>query len=209
MNGDLNSDNEADDSLDLATAQRLRRLSGLTMDVSRLQSAIERDIPRPSVSALPGRLLLFRRPVLALAASLVLLASMAGLLVITALPAPVLASPQVLTQLYQHTASEAVMTSPTGEVMPCCIQKVEGKKVTCVSLTIAGKRVMLATSDASHFRAPESAGRKTVNGTEYRYQSQGPLNMVMAIKNDSWLCLMGEAPIDAMIAQLDQMPTHP
>jgi hypothetical protein len=37
------------------------------------------------------------------------------------------------------------------------------------------------------------------NGTTYRAQSVGRINMVMTERNGRWLCLMGEVPADRLV----------
>jgi hypothetical protein len=198
----MNIQAEDHDEQDLAVARRLRRLSTMPVDLSGLEAIIGRDIPRP-VSVTRRRLTL--RPVLAMAASLVVLVSLAGA-VLLSMPRPVVASTEMLSDLYAHNRTAMVDPQPEMTPMPCCVRQVEGRNVTCVAVMVGGKRVMMAVGDGKHFSVPDSAGRKSVNGVEYRYQSAGGVNMVMAVKDGAWVCLMGEASIDELVEQLARTP---
>lgn len=205
-------DNDSAENLELATAQRLRRLSTMPVDIKSLESRIKSIIPPPAAAGATqrARLLIGPRRWLAVAASLAMLLTI-GTVVVTTWPRPVLASPQVLEAIYEHGAAMPAgmsMDNPGMSTMDCCVQKVEGKAVTCVSITVGGKRVSMAVGDAKHFKVPDEAGRRVVAGIEYRFQSSAKINMVMAVKDGAWLCLMGEPPIDDLIAQLAAMPAR-
>ncbi len=194
------SSNESDSDLDLATARRLRRLAEIPVDLSTLESRIGAAIPKPAATV-NRRVSL--RPLLAVAASIGLLV-LISLAVILSVSKPVLASTEMLGNLYAHNDAMVVSTSADNP-MPCCVRQVEGRNVTCVTLDVSGKRVMMTVGDGKHFKVPDSAGRKVVGQIEYRYQSSGSINMVMTVRDGAWICLMGEQSIDALIARLAEM----
>lgn len=197
----MKSSHEPDSDLELATARRLRRLAEMPVDLAALEASISRAVPRPAKVVAWTRV--FTRPILAAAASLTLLASLAGTILLFS-QSPVEASAQLLTDLYTHTDAMLV-DAPTDNPMPCCVRQVDGRNVTCVSLDVAGKRVMMTVGDGRHFRVPESAGRKSVGGVEYRFQSSGKINMVMAVRDGAWICLMGEPSVDELILRFSTM----
>jgi hypothetical protein len=194
------SSNEPDNDLDLAAARRLRRLADAPVDLASLESCIGAAIPRPGEM---NRRKLFPRPYLAAAASVGVIVLVTAAVMLSA-PRPVVASTEMLTDLYAHT--DAMMVDPaTASQMPCCVRKVEGRNVTCVSLDVAGKRVMMTVGEGKHFKVPDSAGRKVVGGVEYRFQSSGSINMVMTVRDGAWICLMGEPSVDELISRLEAM----
>lgn len=199
----MTSSHESESDLDLATARRLRRLAEMPMDLTSLESRVAAQIPRPGVAA---RRRVFQRPLLAAAASIGVLV-LVGAAVVFATSRPVLASTEMLGELYAH--SDAMMVDgPTDNPMPCCVRQVEGRNVTCVALDVSGKRVMMTVGDGKHFKVPDSAGRKVVGNVEYRFQSSGSINMVMAVRDGAWICLMGEPTVEDLIARLAAMD-HP
>lgn len=209
--------NDSADNLGLATAQRLRRLSIMPVDLQSLERKIKAAIPPSAAAGVASRtrLMIGPRRWLAVAASMAMLLTV-GVVVVATLPRPVLASPQLLESIYEHGNAISSGTTPGDAInqpdmgtIACCVQMVEGKAITCVTLTVAGKRVSMAVGDAQHFKVPYEAGRRTVGGVEYRFQSSGKVNMVIAVKDGAWLCLMGEPTVDDLISQLAAMPSHP
>jgi hypothetical protein len=210
------TNNDSANNLELATAQRLRRLSTMPVDLQPLERQIKSAIPPPATAGLAQgtRLMIGPSRWLAVAASVAMLLTV-GAVVVATWPRPVLASPQVLESIYEHNTamssginSGTTMNQPDMGTMACCVQKVEGRAVTCFTLTISGKRVSMAVGDAKHFKVPQEAGQRTVGGIEYRFQSSGKVNMVMAVKDGAWLCLMGEPTVNDLIAHLATMPVR-
>lgn len=192
-------DIEPESPLDRAVSARLRKLAAMPVDSRSLEAAIERAIPRPR----RGRpVSLYLRPIHALAASLVL-----GILIFGAVigltPRPVLASPQVLETIYHDGAM--AMTEGSAP-MDCCIQRVKGKTVTCMTLDSNGVRVSMAVADAKDFKVPSEAKRKDVNGVTYYVQSSPKINMVMTVKGETWMCLMGPVPENDLFKLMVKTP---
>lgn len=196
----MTSSHEPESDLDLAAARRLRRLAEMPIDLTDLESRLGAIIPRPAEAA---RRRLFLRPLLAVAASVGILLIVAAAVVLST-SRPVLASTEMLGELYAH--NDAMMVDkPTGNPMPCCVRQVEGRNVTCVAVDVSGRRVMMTVGDGKHFKVPDSAGRKVVGDVEYRFQSSGSINMVMMVRDGAWICLMGEPTVDDLIARLAAM----
>jgi hypothetical protein len=209
-NDDRADDPSGADNLDLATAQRLRRLSTAPVDMSALESRIRAAIPPPAAASAGrrSRIAIAPRRWMAVAASLAIVVTI-GVVALLAWPRPVLASPQVLESIYERGAEMRASMSadqPGMGDMACCVQKVEGNAVTCVTINVVGRPVSMVIGDAKHFKVPDEAGRRTVAGVEYRFQSSAKINMVMAVKDGVWVCLMGEPSVDELISQLAKTP---
>lgn len=203
---------DADRERDAATAARLRRLSTIPVDLSAVEARIARDIPRPTRQAAAKRWKIGFRPLHAIAASLAVgLITVA--LVVGSSARPVLASPQVLESLYHESAASGSHTEaeadPGATVMACCIQRVGGKPVTCVAVRTEGSRVSIMVAEAKHFRVPPEARRREHETGPYYFQSSSNLNMVMAVRGDTWVCVMGPAPEAELVKLLAKAPAAP
>ncbi len=190
-------------ALDAATAARLRRLSNMPVDISRLEASIAREIPKSAMQRRNPWRISFR-PLHAVAASVVVGVLAIGL-VINASARPVVASAQVLEGLY-HQASMAE-AGTDHSVMACCIQKVKGKPVTCVALDSDGSRVSMMIAEAKDFRVPAEAQKRDAASGPYYFQATPKLNMVMAVRGDTWVCLMGPVPEGELVKILSKAPS--
>lgn len=196
--------------LDSATTTRLRKLSTMPVELAGLQARIERDIPRPAIRR---RLAVGWRGASAIAASVAVMV-LVGSLVVTTASRPALASPEALADVFRSSGDAMDMrdTGTAGKdgmpTMACCIRKVGQQPLTCMTLDLKGKRVSMAVADAKRIAAPKEALTKTVNGVEYRYQSSKTVNMVMAVKNGAFVCMMGEVDVDDLIQLLARTPVR-
>jgi hypothetical protein len=207
-----------DSELDDAVTQRLAKLRAMPVDTSRLDSALRARIPRPQ------KIRLMRlRPVQAVAASFVLVTALTAALFIATSSGPALAEATQMAQVHQDIVSgrlpimrvssieqanrmlavespgaPSLPQLPQEHVMACCMKSVHNKKMACVLLKQDGTPITLAVAKASEMKLPP-APQIVRNGTSYRAQSVGRINMVMTERNGRWLCLMGEVPADRLV----------
>jgi hypothetical protein len=217
------------EQLDQAISDRLGRLRSLPVDTSRLERALQADIPWPrreASAAQGGRRLLslgwWFQPLRAVAASFVLLAIVAAILVASS-GGPAVASPSQMAQMHddlvtgrtpvmqvdsieaanrmlsgQWPNGPTVPNAPQGHVMACCMKSVKDKKVACVLLKSEGEPITLTVANATDMRLPNSP---TVvrNGVTYHVQAVEKLNMVMAERHGRWVCLIARLPAERLI----------
>jgi hypothetical protein len=214
------SQEQSRERLDRATADRLARLRTIPMDLTRLQAAIEREIPRPQRSA--RGMTLWLRPMRAAAASFVVLAIVVAAL-LSSSGGPALASPAQMARMHEELVSgdSAVMRVdsiesanralaaqwpqspgipglPREHVMACCMKSVKNKKVACVLLKNDGEPVTMTVANAADMRAPAFPSI-TRAGVSYHAQAFGSLNMVMTERNQRWVCLIGKVPAERLM----------
>ena len=209
----MNPDNlqEHEDPIDQAVSARLAKLRTMPVDTARLEAAIARQIPRPK----RARLLLLR-PIRAVAASFLLLATIVAAIVLSTSSGPVDASAAQMAQVHQDIISgrtpvmlvdsieaanrmlaerspgaPSLPQVPAEHVMACCMKSVHNKKMACVLLKDQNQKVTLAVANASDMNLP-AAPAQMHNGVSYRVQSVNGLSMVMTQRNGRWLCLMGQ-----------------
>jgi hypothetical protein len=93
---------------------------------------------------------------------------------------------------------------PQEHVMACCMRSVKDKKLACVLMNHDGVPVSMVVARRSDMRPAES---ETVerNGVRFHVQSRGDVRMVMALKGDRWVCLIGELPADSLMKLMDQL----
>lgn len=210
------------DRADDAIAKRLARLRQRPLHMRGLQrrarqAIAERAERRP--------LMPFRRwigPLNAMAASL-LLAGIVVAVVLMMRGSAVLASPVELSRIHQANisgeASAGVAASfesaeqylarqweqcprlpdtPFISVTSCHVHRLAGKRIACVAGIVDGRPVTLAAAHATDMRLPR-APSVSRNGVEYRVQSSGGVNIVIAHRDGLWLCLMGELPVERLV----------
>ncbi len=98
---DQQNGNPESERLDRAVADRLARLGTMPVDTSRLAKRIEAQIPPPGIGRLSFRLVLWMRPLRAVAASLLILGLIAGI-IISSSSGPAMASTQDLLRVHQE-----------------------------------------------------------------------------------------------------------
>ena len=211
--------------LDQAISARLGRLRTLPVDTSRLDKLLRAKLPEPH----PHRKFFRFRPIPAIAASVVLLGSLVGAILLTASSGRALASSEQMAQMHedivagrvpimqvdsitaanhmlanQSPGSPSLPSMPQSHVMACCMKSVHDKKVACVLLKDSGAAVTLSVANASDMELP-AAPVVTRNGLNYRVQSVKKLSMVMTEKNGKWLCLISELPAERLMNMAAQV----
>src|SRR4051794_10144065 len=182
------STNLLHDRVDQAISHRLSRLSATPVDTTRLARAIGRQIPRPTARWF------HIKPLRAVAASLLILGTIAALVVLTTWSRPALASTQQLLEVHESV----ICSMDAGNQTPgCCLREVSHRPVACTAMTIDGAAVSLAVADATRLRMPQ-ADTIERNGHVFRVHSAGVINMVMAQRNGRWACLTGPMPTDRL-----------
>jgi hypothetical protein len=217
--------NPTDDQLDQAVAARLRKLQAMPLDLSKLQSAVGHEIPKPQPAQAPRPIAWFTRP-LRIAAAFLLVSGLIAAIIFSASPSTALASPQTLAAMHQSMAAMPAVDSidaataalrtkwpaaadmPPGDdhaSMACCIHKIGRKNAALVAMNVDNAAVTMAVAKASDVKIEEAAPSLTRDGVTYRVQSSGDLNMVMTQRQDVWLCVMGKLPIDRLIRLSSEM----
>ena len=208
---------EDQDSVDRAVSLRLAKLRTMPVDVTNLEKAIRSQIVPPPTNA-GGWRVLTRRPLRAIAASVVLVSAIAAAILLSASSGPALAEAAQMAQVHQDIVSgkvpvmqvssidaanrmlnqespgaPALPQLPDSHVMACCMKSVHSKKMACVLLKDDGMPVTLAVASAADMKLP-TAPMQTRDGVDYRIQHVGKLSMVMTDRNGKWLCLIGQLP---------------
>lgn len=219
-------DDRHESELDRATAKRLARLRTLPVDTSRLDELVRAQLPSPEKQ--PRLLFMWMRPMRAIAASIVLLAMIAAIFLISS-SGPALASPTQMAQMHedivagrtpvmkvdsiaaanralaeQSPQSPSLPNVPPDHVMACCMKSVQNKKVACVLLQDQGVPVTMTVAKAADMKLP-AAPTVTRDGVVYRVQTAGKLHMVMTERNDRWVCLIGELPAEQLMNLADKL----
>jgi hypothetical protein len=211
------------EQLDRAVSDRLGKLRSMPVDVSALRKAVEARIGVTARGNGNLKLPRWLSPMRAAAASLLILGLIIAA-VIASSSGPVLASPDRLAQLHedlvagdrhgmrpvksieeakaaladQNPGGPSVPGVADDHVMACCVHTVGRKKMSCVSLVTDGVPVSMAVADAADIKLPATETR-IVDGVTYHVQSAQGVNMVMAQRNDRWVCLMGKLPTSRLI----------
>lgn len=218
-----NANEESDDGWDAAVSARLRRLGSSPVDTSNLEQslAIELEPAHPTTNRAwwAGAL----RPVRAIAASLVLLASIVTAIMLTASSGPVYAQPAQMAAMHrelvggkgtmmrvdsvdaakralagQWAHSPGLPELPERQVMACCLRQMDNKKVACVLLNDGGVPVSLMVADGNEVRSGR-ASTVTRDGATYEVSASAELNMVMTKRDGRWVCVIGERSVDRLI----------
>lgn len=204
---------------DQATAARLAKLRTLPVDTSRLEKAIESQIPRSQRRSLK---LVWFRPMRAVAAGLAIAATLT-LVLLASSGGPALASAAQMAQMHEDLVSgktpvmqvdsidsankalnaqwpdsPGIPSLPADHVMACCMKSVKNKKVACVLLKNEGEPVTMTVANASDMKLPTSP-TAVRDGVTYHVQSSGPVNMVMTQRNQRWICLIGHLPVNQLM----------
>lgn len=222
MTNQPNPQNEPISSpLDEAISSRLEKLRTMPVDTANLDRLLGAQLPQRQGGGV--RRILSLRPLRAAAASLLVLLTIAGLLLMT-WSAPVLASASEMAQMHRDIlankvpvvqvnsideaslalASQSSRTldlpqAPEAHVMACCMKNIKDKQVACVLLRSESSPITLSVGRAKDMRLPNSSPSTLRDGVRYYIQSSGALNMVMAERQDRWICLIGELPSDRLI----------
>ena len=212
------------DELDTAVAVRLAKLRSMPMELSRLQAAIGREIPKPQAPEGRRAMAWLTRP-LRIAAAFLVVSGLVAAIIFSASPSTALASPQALAAVHQSMAAMPTVDSmdaataalrtrwPGSDMqadddhatMACCVHKSGRKNAACVAMKIDNAAVTMAVAKASEVKIEPSTPSLVRDGVTYRVQSSGDLNMVMTQRHDVWLCVMGKLPIDRLISLTSEM----
>lgn len=216
--------------LDRAVADRLAKLRTMPVDTSRLAMLVEAQIPRVGARQSSFRLVRWMRPLRAVAAGLLILGLIAGI-IISSSSGPAMASTQELLHIHQEVIAGADHAVPVQSidsansalarqwpkapplpqmsgkeginccVMSCCVHRIGRQKMACAAMKINGVPVSMAVANATDIRMPR--GKKIErDGVMYLVQSANGVNMVMTERNGRWACLMGQAPIEKLLDTL-------
>lgn len=210
--GDAGPANE----LDQAVAARLAKLRAMPIDLTALQAAVGRKIPRAQGRRYPGWL---AHP-LRLAAAFLIVSGLVAAIIFSATPSTALASPEALAAVHQSMVDGPTVDSveaataalrakwPAGGDMPamgehgsmaCCVHKIGRKNATCVAMKVDQATVTVAVARESDVKIDPATPSVVHGGVTYRVQSADGLNMAMTQRNGLWLCVMGNVPVDRLI----------
>ncbi len=204
--------------LDEATAERLRKLRSLPVDMTHLHAAVQREIPRSQPGFFQRHLTLVR----AVAASVVL-GTVVVLLVLSLGSNAVLASPERLAAIHRDSITMAAHAQavdsiseaqavlhrdwPTApalpsmdaehQVMSCCVHMLGRKRIACVRLQVDGHDVSITVAPANDVRLPDGP-TVLIDGERFTVQSHDGLNMLMGRQGDRFLCLISSLPADRL-----------
>jgi hypothetical protein len=210
--------------LDQATADRLRRLSTMPMDLSRLQASL-RAARKPS--APPTVILRLLRPASGLAASVAVL-FLVAIFVLSNSPGEAMASPVQMAQLHRDLVAgrihamqvdsidaagrmlsqrdpktPALPQPPDAHVMACCMKNVSDKRVACVLLKSEDAPITMSVANAADMKPVGNVFSR--NGAQFHIVAYESLNMVSTEKAGRWVCLIGELPTDKLIAIAEKL----
>ena len=210
--------------LDQAIADRLRRLSTMPMDLSRLQAGL-RSVRKPS--APPTVILRLLRPASGLAASVAVL-FLVAIFVLSNSPGEAMASPIQMAQLHRDLVSgrihamqvdsidaagqmlshsdpnsPALPQPPDTHVMACCMKNVSDKRVACVLLKSEDAPITMSVANAADMKPMGSVFSR--NGAQFHIVAYETLNMVSTEKDGRWVCLISELPTDKLIAIAEKL----
>jgi hypothetical protein len=220
--------NDNPERLDEAVSARLRSLSTMPVDLTRLQQAVEREVPRRQTTQRHPVVMRLFRPLTAVAASITILGIVTIALLATS-SGEVMASPAEMARFHQEIVSNKIAVTkvdsieaasralthespggpdlpraPEAHVMACCMKSIKDRKVACVLLNSEGTPITMSVAKASDMRSP--SGNKVVrNGATYHVLSSGSLNMVSTERAGRWVCLIGETASDRLIGIAEKL----
>lgn len=209
------------DAFDRALAQRLAGLSHMPVDTMAFDRALQAQLP-PAQSA--PRSLVFRRvmrPLLAVAASLIVVALVALSLQNQSVQA---VQADAMVQMHRDIVARKVDTlevdsiekantaiaafggdmprlsqPPESHTMACCMRSVGDKQVACILLKSEGVEVTLAVARA-HVKPMAGSRQVALNGQSYEVQTIGELTMVMFERDGQHVCMIGALPESKLLA---------
>jgi hypothetical protein len=211
--------------LDAATAARLRKLADAPVDMAAFEARLSAAINQQPTSIGGMARVQFLRRSLAAAAGIALAAvvifSVIGRSASTA-HAEILDLTQVHAQLLDGQSAEPHVSTVSQanaiiadratlperalqtHVRSCCLRDVEGALRTAVLLEQDGLRISIVVADGGNFATP-MGDTVTRDGHAYHIHKMGDLTMVMSRRQDRWLCVMADAPREALLAVATQI----
>lgn len=218
------------DAFDRALSQRLAGLSHMPVDTTAFDKSLRAHLPPPlpiaaGESAVVARPWAWRRvvrPVMAVAASLIVVALVALSLQsqsVHAVPA------DAMVQMHRDIVARKVETlevdsiekanaaiaafggaevprmtlPPESHTMACCMRNVGDKQVSCILLKSEGVEVTMAVAQA-HVEPAAGARRVVAKGQPYDVQAIGELTMVMFERDGRHVCMIGALPEAKLLA---------
>lgn len=200
--------------------RRLSALRGRAVPLDGLEARLALQIPRDGAEIPPTYVMrrpaAWRRHVVALAASVAVLAGAAIFTASVLQPRPVLAAPHAMAVLHDEALAMPMSMTPvsdfgqaraalarewkSGPVVPgvaqavprcCCMRTLGSKPLKCVALDVGGQQVVMTVAHERDIRLP--TGRTvTVGGRPFIVTAHGGVNMVMGERDGRWVCLMGK-----------------
>jgi hypothetical protein len=220
---------EGDERWQRAVAGRLAKLGTMPVETARLERMLDAQIAPPAARRSTLTRLWSSRPLRAVAASLLLVATAAVFVLFVTSGGPVLASPARMVQVHEDLVSgraravrvdsiEAANRAlaeqspespelpdlPQEHVMACCMKSVQNKKLACLLMNRDGVPVSMVVARQADMRPPDAPTVER-NGVRFHVQSHGNVRMVMALKGNRWVCLIGALPAESLINIVDQL----
>lgn len=218
-------------ALDAATSRRLAKLSAMPVDTSRLEAAIRREVGESAAESLvnTSRLRLWISPLRAVAALLLVSLTIAATFWMMS-GNEARASAAQMAQWHRDMVNERVavmrvasleeasaaltgmgaadmptMTGvPQAHAMACCMREIKDKKVAVVLLKDSAGPVTLSVARAEDMKVPRT--RPTVRaGGKYYIENFEDLCMVTTERDGRWICLIGQAAPDSLIAMAGKL----
>jgi hypothetical protein len=212
--------------LDQLTRQRLARLGQVPVDTSSLQKRLEAALwQRQQRGRLSG--LWSARTFSGVAAALIVAAA-AAFVIIRGANTPVVAAPVAIAQVHREliTGGDPVVPVssiqqanqylrsewrqapglphvPGATVTSCCQHSLQNRKVACVLLDWRHYRVTMMVGRSRDVVCGAKHETTVRNGKRYAVHQADGLQMVMFENKGRWVCLMSQAPINALMDLAD------
>jgi hypothetical protein len=216
--------------MDTATQARLRQLRSMPLALGALREGLAQQIARqeePAAVRVWHRAL-WQRPLVRIAAAILLLAGPLTIAALIVMPRDAVASPEQFASLHQRMQSPAARLTPVadmdsaerairakwsgapdmprgmacGRMMTCCIHDLAGKQAAVVMLRSGEHPVTMAVVDASQVSIPRR-GLVTYNGRDYYAGKARGVRMIMFERAGKSVCIMGDAPQEELLQLAD------
>jgi hypothetical protein len=210
-----------DDELAAAIAKRLARLRGRSVNAEELSRTVRERVSGNHYLTHPSHRRMSSLRVLTVGA--LLAAVLAAVVTISRDRGGVLATSAQLAEIHFDNAhgdkaavavgsiesAERILSAEWSECPPipksdamlvrsCHLHKVSGKRLACVEATVDGTILTLAVAHSDDFRLP--GGPNVIrNGMTIYIQSSAGINIVIAKKNERWVCLMADLPTERLV----------
>ena len=213
------------DRLDRATAARLRALAGRPVDTTGVERGLARALRNETIQETDVLHVTWQRwwrPITTAAAAILVVVTM-GWMMLEGGPSPAVAAPAELAQIHFDVAhglsphlkvstvaqanqlladqSNGVIPVPAlpGAIQSCCLHHYASTTLTCAMIERDGRLITIAIADGAKLHSP--AGQViTKNGRAFIAHTANGINMVMTNEADRWLCVMGDVPMEQLVA---------
>ena len=203
--------------LDQVTSERLAKLAARPVDTSGLENRLEaalREEADPAATTPVARLVLWSRPLIGLAAAVLIVGSVA-LVVLQPGGAPAMAAPSGLAEIHfdvtrgltphlevstideanrllaQQSTEYVALPPLPGSLQSCCLHQHAGEMLTCAVVEHNGQLVTIAVARGADLWSPEGDALD-YRGRTYLVHRANGITMVMHSEADRWLCVMGQ-----------------